>query len=156
MEARPDVIVYTSEPLTGELAISGWPVLELHAVTDGDDTDWHVKLTDVQPDGRSHKVTQGCLRASYRDSLTAPAPAEQGKVHHYAVELWPTHHAFLPGHRIRVSVTSSDFPWFARNLNRFEPIATAAEPRVAVNTVHHAPPTASRIRLPVERGTMPA
>jgi uncharacterized protein len=155
VEARPDVIVYTSEPLTEELAISGWPVLELHAATDGDDTDWHVKLTDVQPDGRSHKVTQGCLRASYRDSLTDPAAAEPGEVHRYTVELWPTHHAFLPGHRIRVSITSSDFPWFARNLNRFEPVATSAEPRVAVNTVHHAAPTASRIRLPVERGAMP-
>jgi uncharacterized protein len=155
VESRPDVITYVSEPLSEELAISGWPVLELHAATDGDDTDWHVKLTDIKPDGRSDRVTQGELRASYRDSLSDPAPVVPGAVHRYAVELWPTHHAFLPGHRIGVSITSSDFPWFARNLNRFEPVGTSADPRVAVNTVHHSAPAVSRIRLPVERGSLP-
>jgi uncharacterized protein len=155
VEARDDVIVYTSEPLTEELAISGWPRLELSAVTDGDDTDWHVKLTDVAPDGRSRKVTQGCLRAAYRVSLTEPSPVRPGEPYTYAIELWPTHHAFLPGHRIRVSVTSSDFPWFARNLNRWEPIASACEPRVARNTVLHRPDARSRLLLPVERGALP-
>jgi uncharacterized protein len=153
VEGRPDVVVYTSEPLREEVAISGWPRLELYASTDGDDTDWHVKITDVHPDGRSYKVTQGEQRASFRESLAKPSPVTPREMNAFDVEMWPTHHAFLPGHRIRVSITSSDFPWFARNMNRFEPIATAADPRVATNTIHHGPEARSRIILPVERGS---
>ncbi|MGH7919514.1 MAG: CocE/NonD family hydrolase [Candidatus Dormibacteraceae bacterium] len=156
VEQRDDVVLYTSAPLLEPLVVSGWPHLHLQATTDGDDTDWHVKLTDVDPDGVSRKVTQGCLRASYRTSLTAPTPVPAGEATAYDIELWPTHHAFLPGHRLRVTVTSSDFPWFARNLNRFEPIATASQPRVATNAVLHGPPDlGSRLVLPVEHGELP-
>ncbi len=150
VEARPDVITYTSEPLTEELVVSGWPHLDLFAASDGDDTEWHVKLTDVGPDGRSIKVCQGCRRASYRDSLAEPAPLTPGEVTRFDVELWPVHHAFLPGHRVRVTITSSDFPWFARSLNRFGSLKDQAEPRVATNTVSHGGAYRSRIVLPVE------
>ncbi|HET7035530.1 MAG TPA: CocE/NonD family hydrolase [Thermomicrobiaceae bacterium] len=149
VEARPDVLVYTSEPLSEKLVISGWPHLELFASSDGDDTEWHVKLTDLTPEGRSLKVSQGCLRASYRRSLAAPEPLTPGEVTRFDVELWPTHHAFLPGHRLRVTVTSSDFPWFARSMNRFGPLKSLGEPRVATNTIHHGASSPSRIRLPV-------
>ncbi|HTW98011.1 MAG TPA: CocE/NonD family hydrolase, partial [Acidimicrobiales bacterium] len=91
-EARDDVVCYTGEVLTGEVTISGWPSLELFASSDGEDTDWHVKVTDVTPEGRSIKVTQGCLRAACRDSLERPAPLEPGRVYRFVVELWPTHH----------------------------------------------------------------
>jgi len=155
VEARPDVLTWTSAPLEEELVVSGWPHLELFASSDCDDTEWHVKLTDVGPDGRSLKVCQGCLRASYRDSLEHPSPLTPGEVHRFDVELWPVHHAFLPGHRVRVSVTSSDFPWFARNLNRFGSLKDQAEPRIAENAVHHGGAHASRIVLPVERGSLP-
>lgn len=154
VEARPDVIGYTSDVLTDELVISGWAHLELFASSDCDDTDWHVKITDVDENGRSLKVTQGCLRASYRNSLTKPEPLTPGQVDKFDVEMWPTHHAFLPGHRVRVTITSSDFPWFARGLNRFGPINTLTDPRVATNTIHHSGVHASRIRLPVARGSV--
>ena len=154
VEARPDVIAYTSVELTDELVVSGWPHLELYAASDGDDTDWHVKLTDVHPDGRSLKVTQGCLRGSYRDSLRHPSPLTPGAVHRFDVELWPVRHAFLPGHRLRVTLTSSDFPWFARSMNRCGPIATLDDPRVATNSGHHAAAHPSRLRLPVARGSL--
>lgn len=154
VEARPDVIGYTSDVLTDELVISGWAHLELFASSDCDDTDWHVKITDVDENGRSLKVTQGCLRASYRNSLTKPEPLTPGQVDKFDVEMWPTHHAFLPGHRVRVTITSSDFPWFARGLNRFGPINTLTDPRVATNTIHHSSVHASRIRLPVARGSV--
>lgn len=150
IEARPDVITYTSEPLDETIVVSGWPHLELWASSDRDDTEWHVKLTDVDEAGRSIKVCQGCLRASYRDSLTNPTPLNPGEPARCLVELWPVHHAFLPGHRLRVSVTSSDFPWFARSLNQFGPLKDQDEPLVAVNTVHHGGPYPSRIILPVE------
>ena len=150
VEARPDVLVYTGEPLAEALVVSGWPHLEFWASSDCDDTEWHVRLTDVAPDGTSVKVCQGCRRASYRDSLTDPAPLVPGEPTKFDVELWPAHHRFLPGHRIRVTVTSSDFPWFARSLNQFGPLKNQAEPRVATNTVHHGGPMPSRIVLPVE------
>jgi uncharacterized protein len=151
-EARDDVLCYTSEPLAEPLTVSGWATLELFAASDGDDTDWHVKLTDVLPDGRSFRVTQGCMRAACRDSLEEPEPLIPGEVCRFCVELWPTHHVFLPGHRVRVTITSSDFPWFARSMNRFGHIAELAQPRVATNTVHHGGAHASRLRLPVESG----
>jgi hypothetical protein len=151
-EARDDVLCYTSEPVTEAVTVSGWATAELHASSDGDDTDWHVKLTDVTPDGRSLRVTQGCLRAACRDSLEEPSPLVPGQAYRFSVELWPAHHVFLPGHRIRLTVTSSDFPWFARSVNRFGPPRSAAQPRVAVNTVRHGGANASRLVLPVEAG----
>jgi putative CocE/NonD family hydrolase len=155
LEERGDVLTYTSAPLEGELEISGWPHLELFAASDCDDTEWHVRLNDVDPEGRSVKVCQGCLRASYRDSLEQPTPLTPGEIHRFDVELWPVHHVFRPGHRVRVMITSSDFPWFARSMNRFGPLKDQAEPRVATNTVHHGAPHASRIRLPVRQGQLP-
>ncbi|WP_458317063.1 CocE/NonD family hydrolase [Mycolicibacterium brisbanense] len=152
-EGRADVLTYTGEVLDDALTVSGWPRVHLSASSDREDTDWHVKITDVHPDGRSVKVTQGCLRACHRESLdTTSAPMVAGTVYEFDVEMWPTHHVFLPGHRIRVSVTSSDFPWFARNLNQMGPVVEHAEPLIAVNTVHHGPGTLSRVELPVEEG----
>jgi putative CocE/NonD family hydrolase len=148
VEERADVVLYTSEPLTEPIEISGWPHLELFASSDCDDTEWHVKLTDLGPDGRSIKVCQGCRRASYRDSLEHPTPLTPGEVHRFDVELWPVHHVFQPGHRVRVTITSSDFPWFARSLNQFGPLKDQREPKVATNTIHHGAPHASRIKLP--------
>ncbi len=155
VEARPDVITYTSEVLEEEVVVSGWPHLLFTGGSDCDDTEWHVKLTDVHPDGRSFKVCQGCRRASFRDSLSNPTPLTPGSSHQFDVELWPVHHAFLPGHRIRVTITSSDFPWFARSMNRFGPLKDQAEPRVATNFVNHGGPHPSRIVLPIERGNLP-
>jgi putative CocE/NonD family hydrolase len=149
-EQRPDVLCYTSPPVEEELTVSGWAALQFYGASDGDDTDWHVKVTDVGPDGRSFKVTQGCLRAACRDSLETPAPLVPGETYRFDVEFWPTHHVFLPGHRIRVTVTSSDFPWFARSLNRFGPVRDQSEPRVATNTVFHGGAHPSRLILPTE------
>lgn len=149
VEARADVLTYTSAPLESPVEISGWPHLELFAASDCDDTEWHVKLTDVDPSGRSVKVCQGCLRASYRDSIEHPTPLTPGVIHRFDVELWPVHHVFQPGHQLRVTITSSDFPWFARSLNQFGPLKNQSELKVATNTVHHGAPHASRIRLPI-------
>ena len=151
VESRPDVILYTSEPLSKETVISGWPYLEIFASSDCEDTEWHVKITDVYPDGRSIKVTQGCLRASYRDSLEIPSPLIPDHIYAFNIELWPTHHVFLPDHRLRITVTSSDFPWFARSMNCFGKIANLATPNIAINTVFHAPVYPSCLKLPVNR-----
>jgi hypothetical protein len=152
IEARPDVITYTSDPLAAPLVVSGWPQLEIWASSDRNDTEWHVKITDVDADGNSIKVCQGCLRASYRDSLEHPSPLTPGAPHRFRVELWPVHHAFLPNHRVRVLITSSDFPWFARSLNQYGPLKDQSDPLVAINTLHHGSEYASRLILPVESG----
>jgi putative CocE/NonD family hydrolase len=147
VEVRDDVLIWTSDPISQECAISGWPALELLISSDCDDTEFHVKITDVGPDGASLKVAQGCLRASYRDSLEHPRPLVPSELTPLRVELWPIQHAFQPGHQIRVSVTSADFPWFARNLNQFGPLKSQSDPKVAINTIH-----GGRLVLPVSRG----
>lgn len=149
-EAREDVLTYTSEVLTAAITISGWAHVFIHASSDREDTDWHVKITDVHPDGRSLKVTQGCLRACHRDSLEHAIAMVPGQIYEFDIEMWPTHHVFLPGHRVRVSVTSSDFPWFARNLNSMGPVVEQSSPVVATNTVHHGLGHGSRVELPIE------
>jgi len=150
VELRPDVLIYSSEILVTELVLSGWPHLEVYAMSDCDDTEWHVKITDVHPDGRSMKVTQGCLRASYRDSLEKPSPLEPDRIYRFDIELWPTHHIFLPGHCVRVTITSSDFPWFARSMNCFGKIADLAEPIAAKNSIFHTPIYPSCLKFPVQ------
>ena len=149
-EKRDDVLVYTGDLLTEPVTISGWATLELFACSDGEDTDWHVKVTDVDPEGRSFRVTQGCLRAACRDSLEEPKPLVPGQIYDFSVEFWPTHHVFVPGHRIRLTITSSDFPWFARNLNRFGAPCELANPRIALNRVFHGGDHPSRLILPIE------
>lgn len=149
-EARPDVLTFTGQPLADPVTVSGWAGLDFYAASDCDDTEWHVKLTDVHPDGSSYRVTQGCLRAACRDSITDPAPLTPGEVTRFHVELWPTHHVFLPGHRIRVTITSSDYPWFARSLNQFGLVCEQDQVKTAVNTVHAGGRFPSRLQLPVE------
>jgi uncharacterized protein len=155
VEKRADVLTYTSTPLKEEVVMSGWARVQIHAASDCTDTEWHVKITDVNPDGLSVKVCQGCLRASYRDSLERPAPLEPGTPYLFDIEMSPAHHAFLPGHQIRLSITSSDFPWFARSLNQFGPLRFQSEPIVATNTVHHGGSHLSAVVLPIEQGELP-
>jgi putative CocE/NonD family hydrolase len=150
LEAQAGVVTWTSDVLAEDLAVHGWGELELWAATDREDTEWHAKIADVDPSGRSLWVGWGCLRASHADDPGAPAPVTPGDVRRYAVELTPTFHTFKAGHRLRVVLASSEFPWFARNLNTFGPIATQREPRVATNTVHVGRAHPSSLLLRVE------
>jgi uncharacterized protein len=150
-EARSDVLSFTSAALTEEQVLSGWAQLVLYAASDCEDTEWHVKITDVDPEGVSRKVTQGCLRAACRDSLTDLKPLTPNAVSEFNIEFWPTQHVFQPGHRVRVTVTSSDYPWFARSLNQFGLVADQGEPKVATNTVSCGGEHPSYLALPVER-----
>jgi hypothetical protein len=154
LEGREDVLRYTSPPLRGEVATSGWPRVTFFASSDCDDTEWHVRLADVHPDGRSFEIAAGRLRASYRQSLSHPSPLVPGDAYEFNLVLTPVTHAFLPGHSIRVTITSSDFPAYARSLNRFGSYATLDQPRIAVQTVRHGGSFPSRIVLPVTRGSL--
>ena len=114
VEARDDVLCYTSEPLTEPLTVAGPVSVELWAVTDAHDTDWTAKLVDVYPDGRALGLCDGIRRASFRDSLSDPAPVSPGEPAYYAIELSSVAYRFAPGHRVRLEVSSSNYPRFRR------------------------------------------
>jgi hypothetical protein len=145
---RDDVLVYTSEPLEKELMIAGRPVLKLCATSDCPDTDWFATLADVYPDGRSISLGSSALRARYRDSLEKPELMSPGKAYTFTLELDSTCIVFKPGHRIRLAITSSAFPAFARNQNTGNKISEDTEIRIANNTVYHSKNYPSHILLP--------
>ena len=146
--ARPDVLVYTSHPLERDLEVTGNVTASLWATTSARDTDWTAKLVDVLPDGRSFNVCDGILRARFRDSFEAPVPVTPGDPHHAEIDLGPTSTVFGRGHRIRLHISSSNFPAHSRNLNTGGVNADEAEPVVATQTVLHDPDHPSHVRLP--------
>ncbi|MCW5978363.1 MAG: CocE/NonD family hydrolase [Bryobacteraceae bacterium] len=149
VEARNDVLVYTSDYLREPLAIAGPVRMKLHAATDGPDTDWFVKLVDVYPDGFAINVAEGILRARFRRGFDQMELLKPNEGYEFEIDLRGTANVFLPGHRIRVDITSSNFPQFDRNLNSGEDLATGTRPRVARQTIFHGASRASHILLPV-------
>jgi putative CocE/NonD family hydrolase len=153
LERRDDVLVYTSEPLEGDLDVVGPLEVVLYAASDARDTDFLVRLCDVCPDGRSIFLTEGMLRARYRNSHEgdSTAPLEPGEVAEYRIRCYPLANVFRRGHRMRLDVTSSSFPRFSRNLNTGEDVATGTRMQVARQTVLHSGRYPSRVVLPVQR-----
>lgn len=148
-EADRQSITYTTPPLEEDIEITGPVTAVLYASSSAPDTDWVVRLSDVYPDGTSINVTEGILRASYRESMQNPTPIVPGEVYEYKVDMWSTSQVFKKGHRIRVSITSSNFPHYARNLNTGENSNTSSEVATAQNTVYHDSIRPSHIILPV-------
>ncbi|MEU5696197.1 CocE/NonD family hydrolase [Actinosynnema sp. NPDC020468] len=147
VEAREDVLVYTSEPLTEPLDVTGPITVVLHAATSAVDTDWTAKLVDVGPCGYARNISDGIVRARYRGAV--PELVTPGEVVEYRIDLGATSNIFKPGHRIRVEISSSNFPHFDRNPNTGELPGTSTELVSALQNVHHAGAHASRIVLPV-------
>lgn len=149
VEQREDVLVYTSDFLTDSLAIAGQVRMKLFAATDGPDTDWMIKLVDVYPDGYALPVSEGILRARFHEGLNKISLLSPGQTYEFDIEMTPTANVFLPGHRIRVDITSSNFPQFDRNPNTGAPLGSDAKTRVAEQTIYHGGMKASNIILPV-------
>ncbi len=149
LERREDVLVYTSEVLTESVTIAGVVEMILHASTDGPDTDWMIKLIDVQPDGYAFPVSEGILRARFKDGLDQMKLLTPNEVYEFTIEMMPTANVFLPGHRIRVDITSSSFPQFNRNPNTGEDLGKSATTRIAEQTIFHGSERASYINLPM-------
>ncbi len=137
VEARPDVLVYTSAPLERDLEVIGPVKVRLFVASSAPDTDFTAKLVDVYPDGRAINVTDGILRLRYRNGKERAELVEPGRVYEVEVDLWYTAHVFRAGHRVRLEVSSSNFPRFDRNLNTGGPIGAEAEGQVAVQRVFH-------------------
>jgi uncharacterized protein len=147
--SRDDVLAYTSAPLDRDLEVTGPVTGTLFASSTARDTDWVVKLCDVHPDGRTFNVTDGVLRASYRESLTVRRELEPGAVTRFRVALQPTSMVFRAGHRLRVLVTSSDFPRYDRNPNTGDLGIDAVALATARQQVFHDGQRASHLELPV-------
>ena len=125
-KSRDDVLCYTTDTLTENLEVTGPISAVLYAATDAVDTDFTVKLVDVYPDGRAINIQDGIVRALYRDNNPlVPTPLMPGAVERYDIDLWATSIVFKEGHRIRIEVSSSNFPRYNRNLNTGLPVPDA-------------------------------
>ena len=149
VESRPDVLVYSTEPLEQDLEVTGPVTLDLFAKSSAVDTDFTAKLVDVWPNGFAQNLTEGILRASYRESTSEAKPIVPGKIYEYKIDLWSTSNVFLKGHRIRLEVSSSNFPRFDRNLNTGKSASTSAVFVKATNTILHDAAHPSALVLPV-------
>ncbi|MDQ2684041.1 MAG: CocE/NonD family hydrolase, partial [Chloroflexota bacterium] len=152
VEFRDDVLVYTTEPLEEDLEVTGPVVMHLWASTDGPDTDFTAKLCDVFPDGRSWNLCDGIVRARYRNGRAPASLLEPGEVYKFEIDMWVTSNVFKAGHRIRIEISSSNFPRFDRNLNTGGPIGRETEARTAMQRVYHDPDRPSHVLLPVVEG----
>lgn len=144
-----EMLTYTSSPLPRDLTIVGPIKAVLFGMSSAPDTDWVVRLSDVGPDGRSLSVCDGILRARYRDSFDNPDLMEPGQVYRFEIDLGATAQVFKAGHALRVSIASSDFPRYDRNLQSGGTFGEETHGQVAHNTVFHDATRASHILLPV-------
>ncbi len=149
IESRPDVLVFTSSPMTSSMEVTGPVSLVLYASSSAVDTDFTAKLVDVAPCGCARNLTDGIIRARYRDSLSEPSFIEPGKVYKYEVDLVATSNVFLPGHSIRLEVSSSNFPRFDRNPNTGGEPSEEAELKPALQTIVHDAQRPSHLVMPV-------
>jgi uncharacterized protein len=151
VETRDDVLVYSSPVLDRPVEVTGPIELRLYTASSALDTDFTGKLVDVYPDGRAMILTEGILRARYRTSLTVPELLEPDAVYELRLDLWATANVFLPGHRIRLEISSSNFPRFDRNSNTGGEIASeaAGQYRPAINRIFHDAAHQSRLILPI-------
>ena len=149
VEERDDVLVYTSAPLDQDLTVVGPVRLHLWATTDGPDTDWTAKLVDVHEDGTALNLCDGIIRARYRESTEKATLLTPGDAYAYTIDLVATANVFSAGHRLRVEISSSNFPRFDRNSNTGGTIAQESTGRVAVQHVHHNAAQPSWLELTV-------
>ena len=148
-EERHDVLVYTTAPFTKDTEVTGPVSLDLYVSTSAVDTDFTGKLVDVWPDGFAENLTEGILRLRYRNSQEKPELANPGETYRITVDLWATSNVFLAGHKLRLEVSSSNFPRFDRNMNTGEEQARATRMIKATNVVYHDKAHPSAVILPV-------
>jgi hypothetical protein len=150
VEARDDVLVYSTAPVAADTEVTGPVTLELYVKSSAVDTDFTGKLVDVWPNGFAQNLTEGILRARYRDSQERPSLINPGQVYKLTLDLWSTSNVFKKGHVIRLEVSSSNFPRFDRNLNTGdENNALGSRFVTATNTVLHDSEHPSALVLPL-------
>jgi len=154
IEARADVLVYRGAPLEHDVEVTGPIAVRLWAISSAPDTDFVARLTDVFPDGRSINLTDGIIRARYRDFTKGEAPSliEPGRAYEYEIDLWATSNLFKAGHRIGLQIASSNFPRWDRNPNTGHPVGADAELAVAHQQILHDREHPSCVVLPLVEG----
>lgn len=143
------MLVYNGPKFTANTEVTGPMTVSLHAITDAPNTDWTAKVVVVHPDGSAVNLNNGIVRASHRDSLEHPSPVRPGRVHRYAIDVWPTSTEFHPGDQLRLEISSSDYPQFDPNPNVGPTGSTTDRQRPAHQTVLHDPQHPSTLTLPV-------
>lgn len=150
VENRNDVLVYTSDQLEKDTEVTGHVLLKLYASSSALDTDFVARLTDVAPNGRSINITEGVLRARFRDDIHGvPSLLDPGEIYEFTIDLQVTSNVFLAGHRIRLQITSSNFPLWDRNLNTGENPTTGIRMQSARQVVFHDTDRPSHLLLPI-------
>lgn len=148
IEAREDVLVFTSEPLEKDTEVTGRVIVKLWAASDAPDTDFVARLVDVHPNGFAQNLADGIIRARYRNGADSEL-LEPGKPYEFTIDLWSTANVFKAGHRIRLQVTSSNFPRWDRNPNTGDAPGTGIELRPAHQTILHNATYPSQVILPL-------
>jgi len=145
------VLVFSSDVLEEDTEVTGAIELQLFFSTNVPDTDFIATVSDVYPDGRAVFISRGMLRTRFRESLTDPTMLTPDEIHEVIIKFSETSNVFKAGHRIRLHITSSDFPQFDRNLNTAKPvgIGTEADIRVAEQVIYHDEVHPSNLTLPV-------
>jgi putative CocE/NonD family hydrolase len=149
VEAREDVLVYTTAPFGQDTEVTGPVSLELFAKSSAVDTDFTAKLIDVGPDGFAQNLTEGIIRARFRNSEERPELMNPGQIYKFNIDMWSTSNVFLKGHELRLEISSSNFPRFDRNLNTGENIAFAETYASATNAIYHDAEHPSELILPI-------
>jgi putative CocE/NonD family hydrolase len=157
METRNDILVYTTAPFANGLELSGPITPTLYVSSDVKDTDFTVKVLDVAPDGTAYNLDESIQRMRYRDGYDKPlAWMEKGKVYKVTLQPLNTSNYFKPGHRLRIEVSSSNFPRFDRNLNTGGNNYDESKGIIANNVVHHSKQYPSSLTISVVKGTAPS
>ena len=149
IEAREDVLVYSTEVLESPVEVTGPVTVTLYAGSSAVDTDFTAKLVDVCPCGGAVNLADGIVRARYRESTEEAKLITPGEVYEYKIDLWATSNLFKAGHRIRLEVSSSNFPRFDRNPNTGETLGRGTVSKPASQTILHNGSYPSRVTLPV-------
>lgn len=149
IEQRSDILIYSSAPLSEPLDVTGPITVTLYAKSTAPDTDFTAKLVDVFPDGTAINLANGIQDARFRESLSDPTLIHPGNIYKYTIHVWATSNLFLPGHRIRVEISSSDFPQFAPNPNTGALFGVSAKWQKATQTILHDRDHPSAVNLPV-------
>jgi uncharacterized protein len=148
-ESRTDVLVYSTPPLERDVEVTGFITVELYAATSAADTDFTAMIVDVDPKGYARYLGDGIIRARFRNSTEKAEPIEPGTIQKYTIDLWATSNVFKAAHRIRVYISSSNFPRFNRNLNTGEKTFGGTRMMKARQTIYHDAEHASAVLLPI-------
>ncbi|NIO29774.1 MAG: CocE/NonD family hydrolase [Candidatus Latescibacteria bacterium] len=149
VERRDDVLVYTSAILEEDVTVCGPIRVKLYAASSASDTDFMAKLLDVWSNGFAQRLTDGMVRARFRDGMDHPSLIEKGKIYLYDIDLWNTCQTFKKGHRIRLEISSSAFPKYDRNPNTGEELGKTARMQTAKQTIYHDGEHPSHVVLPI-------